>query len=484
MTTSLQNYIRKNIHRLRSSPTLLISSSPPPAISTAVSGIKAPTTNKLYEKLQPQQTNNNLKFQQQQNNKTIHTFVERNIQSIKLEYNLKSIQTTISSAYPTLHDVNEAVDLAKRAGLGSGGVVIGIGSGAAIDLSKAVNDTLFQKNISSDGRTKENDDSLVLAPCTLSGLWAAASNSPAILLDTKEEMLLPHLSTSSWNNVHAIRRETVVTLDDSKLWDLPLLYTPFQPIKRSEYTCAPSLAHVAAAILVVVLDVCRSLDVYIKATDEKDDVPGKVKHDILQDIMFVSLYCGGIVELASKEGKGIVNEDKEEDEPEIFQQDIMNQLPRLSNIIHQASKITKQPLTATGTLPQQLANALLPQYFPQTHLVTYLASMLPAMCEITSISGKEFSVRKELEKSILDITELESSSLASWASEVTNGAGIPNMASLAYGTPDMKSLVGSLDSYETLMTSLSGGKSSLIGGSSKHDDHDVMEAVLQSSLHR
>jgi len=482
MTSSLRNYIRNNIHLLRSSPTLLISSSPPPAMSTAVSGIKSPS-NKLYEKLQPQQTNNNLKFQQQQNNKTIHAFVERNIQSIKLEYNLKSIQTTISSAYPTLHDVNEAVDLAKRAGLGSGGVVIGVGSGAAIDLAKAVNDTLFQKNINSDDSTKEDNDSLVLAPCTLSGLWAASSNSPAILLDTKEETLLPHLSTSSWNNVSAIRRETVVALDDSKLWDLPPIYTPWQPIKRSEYTCSPSLAHVAAAILVVVLDVCRSLDVYIKATDEKDDVTDTIKRDLLQDIEFVSLYCGRIVEIASKEGKGIVNEDKEEDEPEIFQEDVMNQLPRLSNIIHQVSKITKQPLTATGTIPQQLANALLPQYFPQTHLVTYLASMLPAMCEIISMSGKEFSVRKEVEKSILDITELESSSLASWASEVTNDAGIPGMASLAYGTPDMKTLVGSLDSYETLMTSLSGGNSSLIGGS-KHDDHDVMEAILQSSLHR
>ena len=482
MTSSLRNYIRSNIHRLRSSPTLLISSSPPPAISTAVSGIKSPTTNKLFEKLQPSQTNNNLKFQQQQNNKTIHTFVERNIQSIKLEHNLKSIQTTMSSAYPTLHDVNEAVDLAKRAGLGSGGVVIGVGSGAAIDLAKAVNDTLFEKNINNDGN-KEDNDSLVLAPCTLSGLWAASSNSPAILLDTKEEMLLPHLSTSSWNDVSAIRRETVVTLDDSKLWDLPPLYTPFQPIKRSEYTCTPSLAHVAAAMLVVLLDVCRSLDVHIKATDGKDDVTDTIKHDLLQDIVFASLYCGGIVELASKEGKGIVNEDKEEDKPEIFQQDVMNQLPRLSNIIHQASKITKQPLTATGTIPQQLANALLPQYFPQTHLVTYLASMLPAMCDTLPPSNKEFSVQEEVEKSILDISELESSSLASWASEVTNDAGIPGMASLAYGTPDMKSLVGSLDSYETLMTSLSGGNSSLIGGS-KHDDHDVMEALLQSSLHR
>ena len=482
MTSSLRNYIRSNIHRLRSSPTLLISSSPPPAISTSVSGIKSPN-NSLYDDLTSQKTNT-LKFQQQQNNKTIHTFIERNIQSIKLEHNLKSIQTTISSAYPTLHDVNEAVDLAKRAGLGSGGVVIVIGSGAAIDLAKAVNDTLFEKNINSDDHTKENNESLVLAPCTLSGLWAATSNSPSIILDTKEEMLLPHLSTSSWNDVDAIRRETIVTLDDSKLWDLPPLYTPFQPIKRSEYTCSPSLAHVAAAILVVLLDVCRSLDVYIKATDwdkKENDAPSKVKHDLLRDIMLISLVCGGIIELAAQEAKGIVQEDR--DDEQVYQQEIMNQLPRLSNIIHQVSKITKQPITATGTLPQQLANALLPQYFPQTHLITYLASMLPAMCDTFSTSNKDVSVRKEVEESILTISELESSSLAAWASEVTNDAGIPNMAMLAYGTPDMKTLVGTLDSYETLMTSLSGGNSSLIGDS-KHDDHDIMEVVLQSSLHR
>ena len=66
--------------------------------------------------------------------------------------------------------------------------------------------------------------------------------------------------------------------------------------------------------------------------------------------------------------------DEDRDDEQVYQQDIMDQLPRLPNIIHQVSKITQQPITATGTQPQQLAKALLPQYFPQTNLITSLAS--------------------------------------------------------------------------------------------------------------
>ena len=123
----------------------------------------------------------------------MHAFIERNTQTLALEYNLKTIPCHISSAFPTLASVDEAVSLAKRAGLKGGGVgegvVIGLGTGAAIDLAKAVADTLFENNVSSEEREDEDDPShggsLVLAPCTLGGLWAATSNCPSILLDTK-----------------------------------------------------------------------------------------------------------------------------------------------------------------------------------------------------------------------------------------------------------------------------------------------------------
>ena len=69
--------------------------------------------------------------------------------------------------------------------------------------------------------------------------------------------------------------------------------------------------------------------------------------------------------------------------------------------------------------------------------------------------------------------------LSSWASQVTMEAGIPSMASLTYGTPDLNTLVDSLDLYESMMaTNLNRG---VADGSGK-DEHWVMEDILQRSL--
>jgi hypothetical protein len=56
------------------------------------------------------------------------------------------------------------------------------------------------------------------------------------------------------------------------------------------------------------------------------------------------------------------------------------------------------------------------------------------------------------------------------------------MASLAFGTPDVNTLVEKLDSYEALMASLSGG--SIMYGKAQQDDQWVMEDVLRRSLLR
>ena len=68
------------------------------------------------------------------------------------------------------------------------------------------------------------------------------------------------------------------------------------------------------------------------------------------------------------------------------------------------------------------------------------------------------------------------SSLSSWASRVTMEAGLPSMANLAYGTPDVNTLVGALDSYEALMASVTYGRG--------RDDQWLMEDVLKRSLLR
>ena len=171
MQQSLRDYVRHNITYLRSSPCLVISSSAPPAVSTAVAGTK---TSKTIVS-----SSNELKLQRHQNESRVRTFVERNVQCLALEFNLRTVPCHISSAFPTSLGVNEAVSLAKRAGLKEGGgpgcgVIVGLGSGAAMDLAKAVADTLFGNTSICSSEDSNVDDvpgsaSLILAPCTLGG---------------------------------------------------------------------------------------------------------------------------------------------------------------------------------------------------------------------------------------------------------------------------------------------------------------------------
>jgi len=496
----LRSYIRQNVARLRSSPCLLISSAPPPAtVSTAVAGTKAPASISSDQQEQQAQKEQ-LKSQQQQNHPKVDAFVERNIQSLTMEFNLRTVPCHISSAFPTTNSVNKAVSLAKRAGLkegsfGSGdGTVIGIGSGAAIDLAKAVADSLFG-NITShkDDDRDENGfgrgGSLVLAPCTLGGLWAASSNLAPVLLDTKEEMLLPHL-TSSWSdaivhdNVSCRRTGTVVTLDLSRHLAMPPLYTPFQPLKRSEFLSSPSMAHVAAAALAIVLDVARSVDLGTKAGINNRHVD--IQKHVTNEMGSVASACASVLELAALAAKdGVENSNGN---TELAQQHhLLDAVPRLSQLVEQSSLLTQTPITIAGTIPQKLANALLPTYFPQCHIITYLACILPGLCDVLSTSASSdggVSMVETVARSIIDSGNgnqpVQLSSLSPWASHVTMESGIPSMAGLAYGTPDINTMMGSLDSYETLVASIN-GSSAIFSG---QDDHRITEYVLQRSLNR
>ena len=59
--------------------------------------------------------------------------------------------------------------------------------------------------------------------------------------------------------------------------------------------------------------------------------------------------------------------------------------------------------------------------------------------------------------------------------------GIPTMASLAFGTPDIHTLTDALDSYDALMGSMAGASA---GIRAPADDFALMEDVLHRSLNR
>ncbi|KAL9188750.1 hypothetical protein ACHAXT_007128 [Thalassiosira profunda] len=501
----LRHHLRQHASRLRASPVLLVSSAPPPAVSTAVAGTKSPSA--IAPDAEARQAQHaQLKLQQQQTDPRVRAFVERNAQSLASEFNLRTVPCAIHAAFPTVQSVEEAVALAKRAGLkegsfGSGdGTIVGIGSGAAMDLAKAVADTLFGDVApSGDDDMSEVRGSLVLAPCTVGGMWAASSNAPSLLLDTKEEMLLPHLPPA-WDGGTAglARTGTIVARDPPGQLALPPLYTPFAPT-RSGHPMAPSEAHVAGAMLAIVLDAARSLD-SAPGTDGNNTAPAR--EDLTERMTTVAAGCAAVLECAAGEGEATDGRGRlTADEPtsdDLKRKRVSDWLsmqlpsgrladdePTLDWLMMQLSSIVVQaPIAAAGTVPQKLANVLLPSHFPQCHLITYLACILPGLCEVvvsTHQSSRDgASVTEQVMNEILqEGVVANDSSLSSWASRVSADAGIPSMASLAYGTPDVTALVGSVESYETLVASTSGG----LASSSVQEDRFI-EAVLQSSLNR
>jgi hypothetical protein len=89
-----------------------------------------------------------------------------------MEMGLKTVQSNVSSAFPTTSQVQAQIDLLTRTGAKT---ILGVGSGAAMDLTKAVLQKCNGKGI--------------LVPSTY-GAIIASTSSHAILLDTTEEALV------------------------------------------------------------------------------------------------------------------------------------------------------------------------------------------------------------------------------------------------------------------------------------------------------
>merc|ERR1712045_244214 len=87
-----------------------------------------------------------------------------------------------SSVYPTWENVESALTLMHRIGATH---IIGVGSGAALDLAKAC--------YFSNRRDANEDSELILVPGTLPATLASVSQE-ILLLSTEEESLLPFQS--------------------------------------------------------------------------------------------------------------------------------------------------------------------------------------------------------------------------------------------------------------------------------------------------
>ncbi|KAL3945538.1 MAG: hypothetical protein SGBAC_000362 [Bacillariaceae sp.] len=130
------------------------------------------------------------------------------------EMGLRTVQSTISAAFPTTSDLEQRLELIRRTGASS---VVGVGAGAAIDLSKVLP---HEKSI----------EHLMLVPCT-SAAMVAASSSHSLLLDNADETLIPSPSVLGTPQTTT----NIISLESS-------------------YVASAELSHVLYATLAIVLD--------------------------------------------------------------------------------------------------------------------------------------------------------------------------------------------------------------------------------------
>lgn len=116
-----------------------------------------------------------------------------------MELGLRTVQSHVTSVFPTVENVNAALAMAKRTGATS---VIGVGSGAAMDLTKAI---LQQTGGHMTG---------ILVPSTCGAILASTSSHP-LLLDTREEaLILPE------NDGNSVTYEATIVLEQDSIADI------------------------------------------------------------------------------------------------------------------------------------------------------------------------------------------------------------------------------------------------------------------------
>lgn len=152
---TLQSHISKSLSKLRSSTTMIISSS---------------------QMIQ----SNNIPRKTDQNLKGFSNHLKEQVEKshfYPLQYNLKSVSygSQLTAKYPMQNDIQSACEMMKRTGATN---IIGVGSGPAIDLAKACH-------------AESDQGELILCPSTLGGLLASTSGT-CVLLSQEEETLMPH----------------------------------------------------------------------------------------------------------------------------------------------------------------------------------------------------------------------------------------------------------------------------------------------------
>ncbi len=364
----------------------------------------------------------------------------------------RSSLTTRSCVYPVsaiysitaLQDIEESLALAKRLGVQ---VVVGVGSGAAIDVAKSLANILAD-----DG---SNDVELILSPATLGGCIASTSDEP-LILSTEEEALLPLRSASElWKG--SMQQVSPTILIDEKDLDATSDYS-------TTLKLSPHLSHGVMASLVIALDAAFF--------NHRRDLPCCAEYnDIINKTIDHALQALG-------QGQQPVSDNATTGSESVDRNFSSRKRHAVSASLYSGKLLNLGNQHFRRSAPISIASALLPPFFPHGNILTYIASMLPGLCATIDYHDSTFLSRDndnclEQMNAASRLTEGKYwNDLTEWANEISTFYEIPSMASLAEGAPATSTLLDRMDSNQVLLNV------------TDSEDIDYLGEILQRSLNR
>ena len=385
---------------------------------------------------------------------TLSDNVNRTGFTMSMELGLRTVNCTVTSAYPTWGDVEGGVEMARRVGATT---VVGVGAGAALDCAKAVASALLTDHSHHVDDSNENQDAveLILAPSTLGGTMAAMSSSSLLLSTAEEALLPPYLACTSEKGASPADFAPVgatVCLDGDNLAFVKEGDTgTTTTTSRSMTVATPTDAALASLTICVESSILLAETISSVGGDEVE-----VVHTLLEGARSNAMAT---LEAYRDVGGG--------DDDDIAEAQKVGRLHAAAAVAHAAQLLRYGDSTdRRRSISMALVSSLLPRYFPHGHALTFMASLLPGLCESTVGTTSSNSSKA------IQIGEQEIHDFRQWSAQITNGVDVPKLVAMAEGTPDVSTLMRKVD-----------GNSALLG-CEEIGGYDLVEDVLHRSLNR
>ena len=447
---ALQSHLSTNLSKLGTSTTIIISSAPAPPKNDS-----------------PKRSDQNLKLFQ----KNLEQHIRQSHFYPSMQFNLKTISygnNTLSAAYPTISDIDAAMELMQRTGARN---IIGVGSGAAIDLAKAC----YYKNAQEDesyGRNSNGDGDgaqLILNPSTLGSAMTATSRD-CLYFCPDEDALIPFYSNNGNGDGADVNMNvnTTVVVDENAIsipnWLMSNNITGFRDPKGYNAT----IVDASLASLVIALDAAHSL-----GGDDLDDFTKESFRQSLDQCITSAMICLNGISADADPSK--LESLIEANKPHALSS-VLN-AGKLLSFGHGTSSMRRNVSLA-------LTSSLLPEYFPHGNWTTFTASLLPGLCrameenpDVADAEDNDLLLDMVAKLTGRDKSITSFSHLTEWVEKISTDTGsehslvIPSLSSLAEGAPDANELVSKIEDNGAFL-------------SCRDADSEYLESLLVSSLNR